>query len=263
VKLPVVRTTTLNQQGVLNVRTFLRLTTILASLLTVLLGAQAGLAQGTARVAPRGAQLPAASNRAPAPTTHSQVVVIDIGYIFRHHDRFKQMMENMKGDLQKAEQEFEQMRQKISDMVTELKRFNPGTPDYNSREEQITEAQLRLQAEIAKRKKEIVQQEARIYFMVYQEIEQQVRYFAERNGINLVLRYNSEDIDPANPNSVMKGVNRTVVYQRRVNITLDILAGLVGDRQAQPPTGNGGAQPYSQPRTTPSVSQGYRPVSRQ
>jgi Skp family chaperone for outer membrane proteins len=221
----------------------------LASLLSVLLGAQAGMAQGTAR-----APAPQA-----APAAQPSVVVIDIGYIFRHHNRFKQMMEDMKADLDAAEREFGGKRNEISQMAEGLKGFNVGSPDYNALEEKITEAQVRLQADMAKRKKEIVQKEAQSYFTVYREIEQEVQYFCERYGVNLVLRYNSEDIDPTNPQSVMQGVNRTVVYQSRVNITLDILARL------QPPTTpttrdpNYPPQPQGQ-RPTPSVSRYGAPV---
>ena len=247
-----VRKTTLNQQGVLNVRTSLRLATILAGLLSVLLGAHVAMAQGTAR-APAPSAPPAAQ-----PT----VVVIDIGYIFRNHVRFKQMMEDMKGDLENAEREFEGKRTEIGEMVTGLKRFNVGTPEYNSWEEKITEAQVRLQADMAKRKKEIVQKEAQSYFTVYREIEEVVQYFCDRHGINLVLRYNSEDIDPTNPQSVMQGVNRTVVYQSRVNITQDILGQLNPPPQAQPGP-NYPAQPAGPtPRVSERTDGSYGPVRR-
>ena len=43
--------------------------------------------------------------------------------------------------------------------------------------------------------------------------------FAKRNGIALVIQFSADKIDPANPQSIMRGVNRAVVYQHQLNIT--------------------------------------------
>jgi Skp family chaperone for outer membrane proteins len=224
----VVRKTTLSQQGVLNVRTSLRFATVVASLLSVLIGVSAGLAQAPAR-----GTAPAAPN--------PSVVVIDINHIFRNHTRFKQSMEDMKADLQAAEATFQEKNKQIAEMAEGLKRYNPGTPEYNRLEEDVMRARADLQTQMALKKKELMLKEAGIYHRVYEEIVNEVAYFCERHGISLVLRYSSEKIDPQNANSVRAGVTRNVVYQRSVNITYDILERIrqmdppeVGDRRGDP-----------------------------
>jgi Skp family chaperone for outer membrane proteins len=187
-----------------------------AAFLSVLLGSRLGMAQ----TPPQGTVPPGGASRPANP----DVVVIDIGYIFRNHTRFKGMMENMKKDLQQSEQEFRQATEQISEMAKELNRWKPGSPEYNEIEEKVTVARGELQTKMALKKKEFMLREARIYHDVYDEIVQTVAYFCDRHGISLVLRYSSEAIEPQNATSVMKGVNRNVVYQRSVNITYDILS---------------------------------------
>ncbi|HAN97178.1 MAG TPA: hypothetical protein DCQ98_07000 [Planctomycetaceae bacterium] len=59
--------------------------------------------------------------------------------------------------------------------------------------------------------------------------------FADNNGINLVLKFNSEPIDPKDPKSILEGVNREVMYQAGRDIT-DLIIGQVNGGQAAPAT---------------------------
>jgi len=85
---------------------------------------------------------------------------------------------------------------------------------------------LRLRLQLAKREKESIEAEAQAYYRTYKQIERVVADFAFRNQIGLVLRFSSEDIDPANTNSIMSGVNRFVVFQNRLDITDIVLEAL-------------------------------------
>jgi Skp family chaperone for outer membrane proteins len=227
--MPVVRKTTLSQQGVLNVRTSLQFATSVASLLCVLFAVQSSMAQVTAPPnAPRG--------------YGQSVVVIDIGHIFRHHARFKMLMDDLKADLEVVEKSFREKSAQVQTMVERLKQYNPGSPEYNRLEEDITRAQANIQAEMALKKKEFMLKEAGIYSQVYNEIVGVVSRYCERNGVSLVLRYSSDEIDPQTPNSVMKGINRNIVYQHNRNITYDILAEMNPQTRPATPTTTGQRQ---------------------
>jgi Skp family chaperone for outer membrane proteins len=233
------------------VRISLRIATFVAALLSVFLGTRALLAQ----------QYPPSSATRPAQTPTSQphsrpqsglsrtaspdVVVIDVGYIFKNHVRFNAMMEEMKKDLIEVEKQFRGETDRITKMAQEMSRFKPGSAEYNLEEEKITRARAQLQTEMALKKKEFMLREAKIYYHVYDEIVKVTADFCARYGISLVLRYNSEPIEAQNANSVMKGVNRNVVFQKSVNITYDILDMINPPRQ----------QPTPQPGTpNPQVS---------
>ncbi len=190
-------------------RTSLRFATIVASLVSVLLGARLGLAQAT--------------YPSPPPAAAPSTAVIDIGLIFKNHHGFKGLMEDMKADLEATEQMFRKKTEDITKMAEGLSQFHPGMPQYNQLEEKITHERAQLQAEMALKKKEFMLREANIYYTVYNQVIDVVSDFCQRNRVNLVLRFNSEKIEPQNPESVMKGVNRNVVYQTSSNITNQIL----------------------------------------
>jgi Skp family chaperone for outer membrane proteins len=230
-----------------------------AALLSAFLGASALFAQqyqpGTT---PRPTRPAASQPQSSHPqsgvsrTASPDVCVIDVGYIFKNHVRFNGMMEEMKRDLIEVEKQFRGETERITKMVQELSRWKPGSAEYNAEEERITRARAELQTNMALKKKEFMLREAKIYYDVYDEIVKVTADFCARYGISLVLRYNSEPIEPQNANSVMKGVNRNVVFQKSVNITYDILALINPQRPSvQPKTQVGRTQKSFNP-TRPS-----------
>lgn len=188
----------------------------------------------------RSANLP---NRpqSPAPAapanSGSRIAVIDISYVFKNHNRFKQSMEDMKTDVEAFEAHLKQSGAQMQKLQTQLREYAPGTPDYKRVQEQIAQFQARVQADTQLKRTEFLQREAKIYYNVYKEIVDEVNYFAQSHGIELVVRFNSEPIDPENRKSVLEGVNRTVVFQRHLNITFNILERLNGPAPQSPPDG--------------------------
>ena len=62
-----------------------------------------------------------------------------------------------------------------------------------------------------------------------------VENIASQHGISLVLRFDSEEIDPNNRAEVIKGVNRAVVYHRRLDLTGMVSKEMNGAATAQAP----------------------------
>jgi Skp family chaperone for outer membrane proteins len=211
------------------VKTFLRLATLVAGVLIV--GVLVVRAQG-----PVGG--PVAAPPRPGP---GGVALIDVTYIFKNHVRFKQAMDRMKEDAKAFEAV---MKNKGSDLNNRRRaledQFRQGTPEYKRQEEILAReaADLNLQAQL--KKKEILEQEAKVYYNVYREIQDAVAYHAQRFGLSVVIRHTSDPIDPQDRASVMQGITGPVVYyQRDLDITGEILQRLnpPPNRQAtgQPP----------------------------
>ena len=72
-----------------------------------------------------------------------------------------------------------------------------------------------MQVETQLKKKEFLEDEARVYFETYGRVEQVIRAYASRNGIGLVLRFSREKMNENDRNSVLAGVNRAVVFLRK------------------------------------------------
>lgn len=168
------------------------------------------------------AQAPAPRRPAARPSGGA-VAVIDISKIFKDHKRFKKMLDDLKRDVQAAENEVKQDRDLMQKKVEELKRYKSGTPTYKKLEEEIATWQSQMQVKINLQKRDFMEAEAKIYFQVYNEIQNEVKYFAQRHGIGLVLRYNSAEIKANDRQSVHMGINKAVVYQNSIDITFDIL----------------------------------------
>jgi Skp family chaperone for outer membrane proteins len=160
---------------------------------------------------------------APAAAQGTSVVVIDVSYIFKHHVRFKEAQDAMKKEVETYEESIRVERENITKMAEQLKAYAPESPDYTRLEEAIAERTSKLQLDTARARKDFLSREAKLYYDTYQEVSNHVAQFAQEHGINLVLRFSSEPIEPDDRNSVLQGINRAVVYQNQLNITTHVL----------------------------------------
>ena len=69
------------------------------------------------------------------------------------------------------------------------------------------------------KQKELSEQEAKMYFQVYSELEQAVATFSMKNRIGLVLRFSREKLQEDTPQAVMQGLNRAVVWHGGLDIS--------------------------------------------
>lgn len=173
-----------------------------------------------------------------APHGPPVIALLDVSYIFKMHTRFKAMMNEMKGDVERAESTMKKERDQIMAMAERLKELRQGTPDYKTLEEDITKRQADLSVRVSLQKKEFLQREAKIYYTVYQEIAQETDYYAKQYGIDMVLRFNGDQVDVEKPDDVLRDINKPVVwYAKDRDITPVILDAL--NRRYAGPGGNG------------------------
>jgi len=213
------------------VKTALQMTTFVVTALC--LGLSSGYAQGQPRGNPATSAVPAGT----------RVAVIDINFIFKNHLRFKQTMDGIKTEIETFETYLRDERNNITAKSEQLNALPMGSPQYKQLEEQITDMHAKLGLKTGRKRKEILEREAKVYYNSYKEIEDRVSKFADQYGIGLVMRFNSEPMDATKRESVLQGINRAVVFQRSLNITNAIIEDLnrqtprvpkVGGRQVIP-----------------------------
>lgn len=172
-------------------------------------------------------QLPQGQPPAVQPAAGPRIALIDVNRIFKNHVRFEGMMNDMKAAVQEAETWVQGERKEINQRVERLQGYNKGTVEYKSLEEEIARRQADLEIKVRRQRSEFLQREAKIYYTVYQEIWQATDYFARQYKIDIVLRFNGEEVNPNLPDSVLTGINKPVVwYDRGLDITDAILAEL-------------------------------------
>jgi Skp family chaperone for outer membrane proteins len=212
---------TKSQQGVLRVRLSpLFATCVAASLSVLVLAALAQQPAGPAPAAPSG----------------SSVVVMEVDYIFKNHKRFNGRMADIKQEIEQFDAYVRGEQQKLNAEKEKLQVLSPSSPEYKAKEEQLVRQGSELQIKMAQKRKEFLEQEARVYYEVYKELEQTVAVFCQRNRIDLVLRFNRDEMKPDDRNSVLQGVNRAVVWQQGRDIT-DLILQMVNPPQPAPTTG--------------------------
>lgn len=179
-----------------------------------------------------------------SPAAGGNIAVIDIGRIFKNHVRFDRMMKELKRDVDAEETQLKKERSTIQQFAEKMQGIKPNHPDYKRLDEDLSRRQAEWQLKMSSKKKTILERETQIYYNVFQEINYEVRNFADRHGISLVLRYNSEPVDTSNPQSVRAEINKSVVYQRNIDITDSVLNEL-NRRAVAPP--NVSARPGVRP----------------
>lgn len=191
----------LTQQGVLNVRKLFWVAAVLVSAFVFGATSQTASAQSS-----------------------PDVVVIDVARVFKEHIRFNQHMEVMKRDVEAYEGVVRRKREAIQEDAKEATLHEKGSPEYNRVEARAAKAMSDLQVEMGLKRKELMEQEARLYYNTYAEVTRLVASFADKHRIRLVLRYNGEGMNANDRQSVLAGVNNNVVFQRDLDISDAIIA---------------------------------------
>lgn len=168
------------------------------------------------------------------------IVVVDLSKVFEEHPTFAAQMTQIKSAVKTSEAEFQQRGQDIQARAQKLKTLPPTGAEFKQLESETALLQAQIQADMTLKRKDFLEQEARAYYNAYLQVKQEIKVFAESNRIGLVLRFSSEQIDPANRQSVLQGVNQPILYnQGSLDITNYIVERVVraggGQRTASAP----------------------------
>ena len=204
-----------------------------------------------AQVPNQAAPQQAGPNPAGSNASKYNVAVVDISYIFKKHARFKSTMESMKKEMETIETELKADREKIGQQEQQRNQYNVGSAEYKKMDEEIARQMAEFNLKMGKLRKEFLEREAKVYYQTYLEVVDAVKYYAKRQNIGLVLRFNGEPVDPNRRDDVLREINKPVVVQDQIDITPDVLALLNRDQQSasQPSTARQGqAVPSQIPR---------------
>lgn len=164
---------------------------------------------------------PALAQEAASP---HRVAVVDVAYIFKNHAGIKAEVTRVETDLKNYDAELKTKREALKAAAEQLKQFKVGSPDYAAQEEKVAGMESMLRLDMARKRKELADKEAKIYFDNYQRIAAGVKLLAQYHKINLVLRYNSEDMNVENGDTVIRGVMKNIVYHDE---SLDMTKGVM------------------------------------
>lgn len=165
-----------------------------------------------------------APTAATAQESGHRMAVVDVAYIFKNNEGIKSQVKEVEDNLKAFDAELKEKRSELKSAAEKLKTFAVGSPDYTAQEERVASMESKLRLDMARKRKELADREAKIYYDNYQHIAAGVKILAQHYKINLVLRYNSEDMNLEKGESVIRGVMKNIVYH---DDSLDMTPGVM------------------------------------
>ena len=150
------------------------------------------------------------------------VAVLDVAKVFKEHAQFNASMEAIKKEIEVFEEDFRGKRESLQNQIRALQSLQ-GQPEFKTEEAALARKEADLQIEANQKRAEILSKEAEIYYSTYNEVVATVARLSGSYGISMVIRYDSGAIDQTDRASVIKGVNRSVVFQRDLDLTTLVL----------------------------------------
>jgi len=157
-------------------------------------------------------------------TTPHRIAVVDVAKIFKEHPGIKAQVEAVENNLKQYDEELKGKREQLKAEAAKLKSFEVGSPTYSQQEERVASMESKLRLDMARKRKELADAEAKIYYDNYQLIKGVVKDIANYYKFNLVIRHNSEPMNEEKGDSVVRGVMNNVVYH---DPTIDITVGVM------------------------------------
>ncbi len=157
-------------------------------------------------------------------TAQTKVVLIDVGLIFKSHPQFSKELNALKAEADNFKASSQREGQALAAKKEKLRAFRPGSDDFKALETKLAQEQAAFSVEQNGILRELMNREAKLHYDTYQQVTTVIGEYCNSRNIQLVLRYNSEKMDPSQPGSIMEKVNGNVVYYLpQKDVTAEIL----------------------------------------
>jgi len=163
------------------------------------------------------------------------VAILDVAKVFKENQNFDSQMKAIKAEADRLKVQITQEQEQIKASAQAVTKYEVGSPDRNKLEGDLEQQQAKLRTRARQSETDLLNREARVYYDTYQRMQAIVASVASQNGISLVLRFDSAQIDPGNRGEVIKGVNRAVVYHRQLDLTAMVTEAMNNSAQAKAP----------------------------
>lgn len=168
-----------------------------------------------------------AKDAAKADTRPHKVGLIDMAHVFKNYEKFEYLREDLKLKIAESETQAKQMAENIKNLQTQMKGFKEGSEEFGEVEQRLAKASAEFETFRRSTQREILKEESAIYHQIYMEVADAVKKYSKYYGYTLVLRFNREDLNPEDPQGLIQGMNRQVVFhQEEDDMTNSVLSHL-------------------------------------
>ena len=167
----------------------------------------------------------------------TKVALVDIGLVFKNHPRFSAELAQLRNQADSFKAESQQLQQQLLLKADQLNEFEKDSAEYQDLEASLAKESATMEVDQRSRMRDLLKEEALLHFNTYVEVSDYVSQYCREYGIQLVLRFNSEEMEAKDPQSIMQRVNGGVVYHSQAaDITQTIIQRIAQtSRSAQAP----------------------------
>jgi outer membrane protein len=149
-----------------------------------------------------------------APSIPHKVGLIDMAFVFKNYKKFETLREDLKVEIAESEEKAKGMQKETAELQQQMKSFQEGSVEYTKVEKQLVQKAADFENFRRQMSREFLKKESQIYLQVYNEVSKTVEKYAVHYKYTLIMRFNREDLDTENPQQLLQGMNRQVVYYR-------------------------------------------------
>ena len=160
-----------------------------------------------------------------AANAQTKVAIVDVGTIFKQHPLFSGQLKALKLQADGFKGQAMQAQQALASKAQALQDLKPDSDDFRSKQTELAKEAAALQVEQNGLMQKLMEREAMLHFETYQQVNALISQYCDERNIQLVLRYNNQEMDLEQPGTVMQRVNSSVVYHDPKN---DITQAIIG-----------------------------------
>ncbi len=156
--------------------------------------------------------------------SNGYVTVLDVAKVFKNYPPFTQKLKQIETEATALKNKMQQQQQQLqSEAQTIIKTYNVGTPERKEAEAKLEQKRAKMMTDARHAQTDLLNREAKLYHTTYMQMQKVVQAYCTNAKISLVIRFESDPIDRENRGAVIKGVNRNIVFQDRMDITIAVL----------------------------------------
>lgn len=160
-------------------------------------------------------------------SAQTRVAILDVGTVFKNHPQFSSQLKALQQEAEQFKTTSIQAQQALMQKAEVLKQYKAGSLDYKNAESKLAQESAAMEVDQRDKMRALMQREAKLHFDTYEQVKMVVENYCDQRGIQLVIRYNSLEMDPKNTASVMQRVNGNVVYHNQQNDITQVILGQI------------------------------------
>lgn len=185
-----------------------------------------------------------AANAQDGKETPHKIGLIDMAYVFKNYQKFKDLREDLKKSIQDSDARAKSMVEELKGLQAKLKdnkTYKKDSPQVKAWRKRYIELTAQYQSYRQEEQAKFLERQAQIYKTVYMEVAAAVKTYAKYYNYTLILRWNSEGVDKAkDAKEILSKMNRLVIYVQEGQDITGVILKYVNGNYAKQANGGGG-----------------------